>query len=211
MLRQVGFKQHAKLQQYLEDRLFKWLKESHVVEDDIQALQQAGIRREIIGLSLIGISFASVWEKCQPTLGTKRARQRKQDVLLGSAALLTKFSKEWDGSDDRGSTDTGSGLLGIAKRLEMFGHGMKLRDHLREFADADSLLDVAKYVFVGAVERITGTCHDREVSALIAAMLQDSDYYREAPPLLEKAVVRPPGAKALNLSLRLAGGQLDSG
>lgn len=41
-------------------------------------------------------------------------------------------------------------------------------------------MDVVKYAFAGFVKRVTGTYHDREVSAVIGAALQNSDYHMEA-------------------------------
>jgi hypothetical protein len=178
-LRQMGFKRSPKLVDYLEERVFSWLKEAHVVGGDIEALQQAGVRREIIGLSLIGISLGSVCDQCQETFGDKRARQREQNLLLAPIGFLNKLGKEWEEDGNPGSREVLLSPLDVAKRLETYADMLKLRDQLRQLAGVDSVLDVAKYIFVGAVKRITGTYHDREVSALIAAMTQDPDYHME--------------------------------
>lgn len=180
ILRQVGFRGSPRLVEYLEERLFKWLKDAHVVDADIEALQRAGLRREIIGLALIGISLGAVWEKCEHTFGRKRARQRNEDMLLSSAAFLAMLGKEWGENADASSAESPLSVAGLAKRLEIYANAMKMRDYLREFAEVDSILDIAKYVFVGVVKRITGTYHDREVSALVAAILQNPDYHMEA-------------------------------
>lgn len=177
-LRQGTFKGVPRFVEFLEDKVLKCLTEFQV-QGDIAALQKAGVRRAIIGMAVMAVDIAAASDKMSDSLGRKKARQRGEKALHRSIALLTKIGK-LDEPAAISSAGASSGPLDLANRLENYAKGVKLRDALRELTGFDSALDIAKYAFVGSVKRITGTYHDREVSALIAATLQNSDYHMEA-------------------------------
>ena len=178
VLRQAGVKSGANRVRFLEDQLSQ-LKD-HQVQNDILKLEQSGVRREIIALAVVGIRTGSLFDQLNDGFGSKRVRHRTRKLLLAPLSFLTKLSNEWGEAAGALTSDMFPSPLGTAKGLEQYAEMQRWREWIKEFAGVASLLDVAKYAFSGAVKRITGTYHDREVSALIGATLQESEYHMEA-------------------------------
>jgi len=178
IFREAGLGRHPKLVEFLEKPL-KQLRDFQI-EGDIKVLQQSGLTREIVALAVMGIQIAFAFDNLQGTFGQKRARQREQRVLLGPIAFLTKLGSEWGEAAKAMPSEMFPGPVVVANGLQQYAEMLNWRERIKGFAGVDALLDLAKYAFAGLARRVTGTYHDREISALIGAALPSTDYHMEA-------------------------------
>jgi hypothetical protein len=176
-LRQSGFKRHPKFLEILE-RVLRRLEKFHI-QGDIEVLQQSGVARELIAMATMGIDIAATCDALESRFGDKRERQREQSCLLSPVPFLRKLGNLWGEAAHALPAEMFPSPTVVANGLHFYADILKRRERIYRLAGTNSLVDVAKYAFAGVVRRATGTYHDREVSAVIGAALQDSDYHME--------------------------------
>jgi hypothetical protein len=141
-----------------------------------------GIQEETLFVAFLLFMFLPQIDKTlQTAFGDIKERRRKAEKLREAAALMDEFASSASGFLEatlRRST-LGKTLpmpRETADGLHIYANALFIREQLRDALDLNSGVELAKYTLAGAIHRITGKYHDREVSAVLGVFLRNLDY-----------------------------------
>lgn len=168
------FRKGGKFTQWIDWQL-SHLHEFHI-EADIQRLIELGINKETLGLAMFLISMAPALDHfLKDMFGDKRTRRKNARSLGTAASILEAMNKILPDSPDMMALGI-PGIGATAKGIRSYSSMLVWGEAIYGFVGANSLLEVVKYALAGLVKNRTGKFHDREVSALTGAALQEYAY-----------------------------------
>ncbi|MGE0405856.1 MAG: gamma-glutamylcyclotransferase [Candidatus Korobacteraceae bacterium] len=178
-LRERGTRRSDRIYQWATSRLDQ-LKDFHI-EQDWKRLEELGVAREVLAAAGMLINIAPIFDFMFKTFfGDKRQRQARSRALLTPIPALKELDQLWASfgvdSESFASATKQLSPRSIISGLEHYSELMVFGENIFEILDANSALEVARYTLAGLAKRVTGSFHDREVSALTGASLQKADY-----------------------------------
>jgi hypothetical protein len=185
-------------------------------EVELMRLEKLGVRQETLALGAMFFHFAPILDHVARTMfGDLRERKRKSKVLYEAAEIMRGVGKFMELS----SLPPAHEFLkhfgypspdSTAEGLLMFAKFLFFREQLLKILNANSGQEISKYTLASAVHRITSKYHDREVSGIVGALLDEPDYdenkhrvwrIRTYPRLNRTAYVLPTMLHAFNMVL----------
>jgi hypothetical protein len=146
------------------------------VETDCLALTKDGLRKETIAIALMAINVSPGVDNAVRTFGDKRARRRQRNALVKPLSAPHKIA-------DLAGYDKNERLPrpmippdALISNLQLYRHVLTWVDDIHDVFECNSLSELSKYAFASLVKRVSNKYHDREVSALTGAALQQDDY-----------------------------------
>lgn len=136
IFREAGIRPHPKVAEFLE-KVLNRLQQFHA-QADIEALQQAGIAREMVAIVVMGIEMGAACTDLKKTFGGKRARQREQDLLVGPVRFLVRLGEFWGKAADVMPAEMVPSPMVVTKGLQFYADILNQREwnlsvHRREF------------------------------------------------------------------------------
>jgi hypothetical protein len=148
---------------------------------ELDRLLELGVCGESIVAAVFLIEFLPTIDAVfRSFLGDIQDKKRKAKCLGTAANVMEDIAKYLSrGAMDKNDALANNALLSAgqtAESLHFYASAIFFREDLLAALDANSGLEIAKYVFASSIRKITGKYHDREVSGLIGVLLSLPDY-----------------------------------
>jgi hypothetical protein len=172
----------------LDEGLMSWAKEeakalgTWSARSDFDELNAHGCTPEILAFLITSFRFCPYLENLWTEMvGHPENREKTTKTLEKAAvAIETLFGRFIESEDDHQRAEfTKLGRLPISTLVSELRFYMKFitfAERFSAYAELASLAEICKYVLASYVKRSTGRFHDRNVSALIGALTQSSDF-----------------------------------
>jgi hypothetical protein len=174
LLQKAGFGPNLSFTEWSDYR-FRILDPFHI-EADLRRLESFGIKKETLAIATLLINVAPALDDYFLNhFGDKRARLRQAKALTAPIPVLETLAELFGDLPN----PMAGGIVppkATIESLRLYASMMIWGDRIYDFCGANSFLEIAKYAFAGLVRRKTNKFHDREVSAITGAALQDYDY-----------------------------------
>ena len=162
----------------------KLLKQFEVdgVELYTEKLISLGVQEQTLFVAFLLFFFLpKIDEILQTAFGDIKERRRKAQTLREAAALMDEFASSAPSFLETvlrksPSSETLATPTETADGLHLYANALFIREQLRDALDLNSGVELAKFTLAGAIHRITGKYHDREVSAVLGVFLRNLDY-----------------------------------
>jgi hypothetical protein len=155
-------------------------------KEELDRLEAFGVRRETLGVAAFILAFAPIIDRTlRSTLGSTNIRKRQYKALHKAINVLQELSSLYEtasfGNPKEYFKDTGIPLPEtVIQGLRNYAELLFVRERVLGALDAHSGEEIAKFTLAGTVRRLTGKYHDRDVSAIIAAVKDDPNYDENA-------------------------------
>jgi hypothetical protein len=172
----------------LDKALISWAKEEAKALEtwsaraDFDELCTHGCRPEILAVLIASFRFCPYLENFWTEMvGHPRNRQKTTKTLEDAAVALETLFGRFIKSDNEKQRAAFAKLRrlpisAVVSELRFYVKFITLAERFSARSESNSLTEICKYAFASYVKRSTGRFHDKNMSALIGALTQSSDF-----------------------------------